>query len=853
MAHGSWLMAKSYELNQSPSCRFLLMNDISYALRQFRKSPLFTLIAVITLAVGIGASTAIFTLLDQALIRSLPVNHPEQLVRLRYTGESPGHTNNYGGDDKDFFSYPMYRDLRDKNSVFSGLLANDEKYVGVQWNDRSELAEAELVSGNYFEVLGLQPALGRLLLPSDDVPNGNPVVVLSSNYWKMKLGSNPDVIGKALLLNAHPFTIVGVVQPGFHSVVAGETPGLFVPASAKNIITPRWQDFEDRQSHWITIVGRLKPGESLQQAQAGLDPLWHAIRAEELKQFGYHSERTRRLFLDESHIQLLNSARGFSPLRDQIGTPLVILMGMVSLLVLMACVNISSLLLVRAAGRTREMAVRYAMGAGRWQIVRQLLLEGLLLGTVGGALGLLLAPVVGNVLVNTAFTDPMSEIPLSTHPDTRILLFNFAVAFTVSILFSLAPALRFLRPDLVATLKQQSATAAGSPLRFRRISVGAQIAVSLLLLIGAGLFVRTLKNLRAVDVGFVPDHMVTFDLNPRLAGYQAGQMQALNQRILENLAALPGVRAVAATDDPDLAGDDETGNVSIAGVKMNEDDQDFEEPSVTPAYFATLKTPLLAGRVFTDQDVLGKAKVAVVNLSVAKRYFGSPQNAIGHSLSFGSAGKFDTQIIGVVGDTKHHSVRDPVRMTAYRAISQSPELNGITYLVRTWQQPADAETGIRAAMQQIDSKLALSNLQTEEQQIDNSLSNERLIAMLSSSFGVIAVLLAAIGLYGVLAFSTAQRTREIGIRMAMGAQRSAVVKMVLQDVLWICGVSIAVALPLALVLGRLLQAQLYGVHAGDPVTLLGGTLLIASVALLAAMIPARRAASVEPMQALRTE
>jgi putative ABC transport system permease protein len=829
------------------------MNDIRYALRQFRKSPLFTLIAVITLAVGIGASTAIFTLLDQALIRSLPVNHPEQLVRLRYTGESPGHTNNYGGDDKDFFSYPMYRDLRDKNSVFSGLLANDEKYVGVQWNDRSELAEAELVSGNYFEVLGLQPALGRLLLPSDDVPNGNPVVVLSSNYWKMKLGSNPDVIGKALLLNAHPFTIVGVVQPGFHSVVAGETPGLFVPASAKNIITPRWQDFEDRQSHWITIVGRLKPGESLQQAQAGLDPLWHAIRAEELKQFGYHSERTRRLFLDESHIQLLNSARGFSPLRDQIGTPLVILMGMVSLLVLMACVNISSLLLVRAAGRTREMAVRYAMGAGRWQIVRQLLLEGLLLGTVGGALGLLLAPVVGNVLVNTAFTDPMSEIPLSTHPDTRILLFNFAVAFTVSILFSLAPALRFLRPDLVATLKQQSATAAGSPLRFRRISVGAQIAVSLLLLIGAGLFVRTLKNLRAVDVGFVPDHMVTFDLNPRLAGYQAGQMQALNQRILENLAALPGVRAVAATDDPDLAGDDETGNVSIAGVKMNEDDQDFEEPSVTPAYFATLKTPLLAGRVFTDQDVLGKAKVAVVNLSVAKRYFGSPQNAIGHSLSFGSAGKFDTQIIGVVGDTKHHSVRDPVRMTAYRAISQSPELNGITYLVRTWQQPADAETGIRAAMQQIDSKLALSNLQTEEQQIDNSLSNERLIAMLSSSFGVIAVLLAAIGLYGVLAFSTAQRTREIGIRMAMGAQRSAVVKMVLQDVLWICGVSIAVALPLALVLGRLLQSQLYGVHAGDPLTLLGGTLLIASVALLAAMIPARRAASVEPMQALRTE
>lgn len=829
------------------------MNDLRYALRQFRKSPLFTLIAVITLAVGIGASTAIFTLLDQALIRSLPVSHPEQLVRLRYTGESPGHTNNYGGDDQDFFSYPMYRDLRDKNEVFSGLLANDEKYVGVQWNDRSEVAEGELVSGNYFEVLGLKPVLGRLLLPSDDVTNGNPVVVLSFNYWKTKLGSNPDVIGQALLLNARPFTIVGVVQPGFHSVVAGETPGIFIPASAKNIITPRWQDFEDRQSHWITMVGRLKPGESLQQAQAGLDPLWHSIRAEELKQFGYHSERTRRLFLDESHMRLLNSARGFSPLRDQIGMPLLILMGMVSLLVLMACLNISSLLLVRAAGRSREMAVRYAMGAGRWQIVRQLLVEGLLLGTIGGALGLLLAPIVGGILVRTAFANPMSEIPLSTHPDTRILLFNFAVAFTVSILFSLAPTLRFLRPNLVDSLKQQSATAAGSPLRFRRISVGAQIAVSLLLLIGAGLFVRTLKNLRAVDVGFVSDHMVTFEVNPRLAGYQAGQMQALNQRILDKLAGQPGVRAVAATDDPDLAGDDETGNVSIAGVTLNEDDEQFEEPWVSPTYFATMKVPLLAGRVFTDQDFLGKAKVAVINLATAKRCFGTPQAAVGRSLSFGSGGKFDTQIIGVVGDTKHHSVRDPVRLTAYRPMLQSPELNDITYLVRTGQQPVDAESGIRSAMQQIDSKLAITSLQTEDEQIDSSLSNERLIAMLSSGFGVIAVLLAAIGLYGVLAFSTGQRTREIGIRMAMGAQRSTVVKMVLQDVLWICGVSIAVSLPLAGLLGRLLQTQLYGVHAADPVTLLGGTLLIAVVAFLAAMIPARRAASVDPMQALRTE
>jgi putative ABC transport system permease protein len=831
------------------------MPDFIFALRQFRKSPLFTLIAVVTLALGIGASTAIFTLLDQALIRSLPVDHPEQLVRLRYTGESPGHTSMFGGDDNDFFSYPMYRDLRDRNGVFRELIANDEKYVGLQWNDRSEVAEAEVVSGNYFQTLGIGAALGRVLLPSDDLANSAPAVVLSFNTWKNKFASDPGVIGRALLINAQPFTIVGVAQPGFRSIVAGETPSVFVPISTKNILTPRWQDLEDRKSHWLNIVGRLKPGETIQQAQAGLDPLWHAIRADELKQFAYHSARTRRLFLDESHIQLLDSSRGFSPLRDQVGTPLLILMGMVGLLVLMACLNISSLLLVRAAGRTREMAVRYAMGAGRWQIVRQLLLEGVLLGTVGGSLGLLLAPAICNVLIKSTFTDPRSEVPFSAHPDTRILLFNFVVAFTVSILFSLAPALRFLRPDLVASLKQQNSTAAGSPLRFRRISVGAQIAVSLLLLIGAGLFVRTLHNLRSVKVGFAADHLVIFDVNPRLAGYQADQMQALNRRILDTLAALPGVRSVSATDDPDLSNTDETGDISIAGIATSDQGVNVEQPWISPEYFATMEIPLLAGRRFESTDREGKPSVAIVNAALANHFFGSPQAAIGHVIGFGGGPdtKFETTIIGVVGDTKHHAVRDPVIMTVFRSMLQHPQLNNISYVVRTWQQPEAAQAEVRSAMQALDSKLPLSNLQTEEEQISNSLSNERLIALLSASFGLVAVLLAAIGLYGVLAYSTEQRTREIGIRMAMGADRVSVVRMVLQDVLWIGGISVVITLPLAMLLGRLIESQLFGVRASDPLTLFGGTLLVAAVALLAAMLPARRAASVEPMQALRSE
>ena len=832
------------------------MTDLRYVLRQLRKSPLFTLVAVVTLALGIGANTAIFTLLDQTLIRTLPVSHPEQLVRLRYTGETPGHTNTYGGDDKDFFSYPMYRDLRDKNSVFSGLVANDEKYVGVEWNNRSDLAQAELVSGNYFQMLGLQPALGRLLQPFDEQPGSNPVAVLSFSYWTSHFGADPAVVGQTLHINAHPFSIVGVAPPRFHSIVAGEMPGLFVPVSTKNIITPRWQDMEDRESHWLTLAARLKAGESRPQAQAGLQPLWHAIRAEELKQFGYHSPRTRRLFLDESQLQLLDSARGFSPLRDQIGTPLAIVMGMVVLLLLMACLNVSSLLLVRAAGRAREMSVRYAMGAGRWHIVRHLLGEGLLLGLAGGGLGLMLAPVISGVLVRVIFSGSIAEIPLSTQPDLRILIFNFVVAAVVSLLFSLTPALRFLRPDLVDALKQQSGTASGGQLRFRRVSVGAQIGVSLLLLVAAGLFARTLSNLRAVDVGFVTDHLVSFELNPRLAGYSNEQLAPLNQRVLETLAALPGVRAVGATDDPDLAGVDSDGNISVAGYKETEgEDMQVEEPWVTPEYFATMQVPLLAGRSFRQQETTGEHNVVIVNEALARHHFGSAQNAVGRIIAFGSGdkSKFNTEIVGVVGNTKHSALRDPVRRTVYRPLLQSPQLSGITYLVRTWQDPRTAEASARAAIQQLDSKLVVTSLRTMEEQVSDSLSSERIFALLSMSFGLLAVLLAAIGLYGVLAYATAQRTREIGVRMAMGAQRSHVVGLVLRDVLWISGISVLATLPVALLLARSLRSQLYGISAGDPLTFAGGTLLVACVALLAALLPARRAASIEPMRALRKE
>ena len=830
-----------------------MVQDLRYALRQLRKSPVFATVAVITLALGIGANTAIFTLLDQALLRALPVTHPEQLVRLRYSGLHAGNVNFYGGDEYDYFSYPTYRELRDKNSVFSGVLANDEAQVGVRWNNQPELANAELVSGNYFDVLGVRPAVGRLILPSDDLlPNGSPVVVLSFSYWTSRFNADPAIVGKSLLVSGQPITIVGVVQPGFRSVISGYAPQVFFPLTTTPLVNPEMRDFNDIRSQMLTLVGRLKPGVSRQAAEAGINPLWRAIRAEQLSQLEDSAQLARRGFLQNTKLLLLDNSRGFSPLRDQIRVPLLIVMAMVGLVLLMACVNVSSLLLVRAAGRVREMAVRYSLGAGRWQIVRQLLTEGLLLGALGGLLALAVAPSVSSVLAHRLAGDPTSELPFSTHPDYRILLFNFALAMIAGLLFSLAPALRFLRPDLVGALKQQTGTTSGGPLRFRRLSVAVQIGLSLLLLIGAGLFVQTLRNLKDVDVGFAIDHLLSFGIDPQLAGYKSEQVAALDQRILHSLASLPGVRSVAATTDPELMNMESRTGVSLPG--SSGDPIIVEAPWITPGYFSTVGIPLLAGRDFSDQDVLGKPPVVIVNASFARRHFGSPQNAVGKRLDHGNfKGKVQYEIVGVVGDTRHVDMRTAVKETLYRAEYQSSSPGFLMFYVRTWQSPDATMADIRAAMQQVDSKLVVDSLRTMEEQVDQSLSNERLIALLAVSFGVLATLMAAIGLYGVLAYATAQRTQEIGIRMALGARRQTVIRLVLSDVMWLAGVSIVVTLPIAFVLSRALRSQLYNVSSSDPLVISSGVGMVALVVALSALLPARRAASIEPMQALRME
>ncbi len=835
-----------------------LAQDVRYALRQLINAPMFTAVAVITLALGIGANTAIFNLFDQVLLRRLPVNDPQQLVQLEHSGKDTGQLSAYGGKSADYFSYPMYRDLRDGNSVFSGVLATDSTQAGVQWHNQPELENTELVSGNYFDVLGVRPALGRLFTQSDDVTeNANPVVVLSFAYWQRRMGSDPSVLNQTILINGQPFTVIGVAAPGFHSVVVGNSPAIFAPMMMKSEIMPCCKDLANHLSRWLNIVARLKPGVSREQAEAGVNTLWHALRTEELKQIKRATPSFQQQY-PQSHLALTDGALGFSPLRQNIRTPLLIVMGMVGLVMLMACVNVASLLLVRTAGRVREISVRYALGARQGRIVQQLLVEGLLLGLAGGALGILLAPQVSGILLHRMWTDISGDLPFSATPDHRVFAFNFALAIGVSLLFSLAPAFQVWRPDLTPMMKQQNSTATGGAMRLRRVSVGVQIGLSLLLLVGSGLFLHTLYNLKTLDVGFTTDHLITFGLDAKLAGYEEKDIPALSQRVLDRLGELPAVSSVGATNDPVLAGNSESRNITIPGYVAKEDEEMNVEWSMTTYdYFRTLQMPVVAGRIFTAQDGANSTPVAIVSEGLARRYWGDAQRALGQHLIRGGGhdGEPELQIVGIMQDAKHQDVRSEIKPTVFVPYLQAKEAGNFAwqFYVRTQQSPHSMELAIREAMRDLDSKLVLDTMRTMDEQIDDNLSTERMIALLATSFGILATLLAAVGLYGVLAYATQQRTREIGIRIALGATRGTVARMVLAEVFRLVGLSLAIALPLAILLSRFLKSQLFGISNNDPLTLFAGTALIGFVTLLAAFIPAWRAARVDPMVALRYE
>jgi predicted permease len=827
-----------------------LLQDLRFALRTLRKSPIFSTIAILSLALGIGANTAIFSLMDQLLLRYLPVKHPEQLVMLDQPTITSGsvlipHS----------FSYPMYKDFRDHRQVLSGVLARFPLPVSVGYHGQTERAIGEIVSGNYFEVLGISAYVGRTLTPDDDrSPGGHAEAFLTYGYWMRQFGGDRSILNQTLLINGHPITVVGIGPPGFGGVEVGRATDIMVPIMMQAQVAPGLGNLlGNRRTWWLNVLARVKPGVPQEQAEASCNVLFRQINSEEFNAIPGAPQKFRDRFVNK-HLALLPAGRGLSDIREQASEPLRVLMAMVGLVLLIACANIANLLIARATGRQREIAVRLALGAGRAQIVRQLLVESMLLAALGGAAGLLVASWAGELLLR--FLPSGGVHILTTTPDLRVLTFNFGTAIAAGLLFGLAPALRAARPNLAVTLKDQAGSVTGGfgQLRFRKLLVVAQVAVSLLLLVGAGLFARSLYNLKNLDLGFHTENLMTFSLDPSLNGYDQNRVQALYAGLQDDLEALPGVRSASMADDAALTEDVDQSTVTVEGHHPKEDeDMNPWVKRLGPGYFATLGIPLAAGREFTKRDAQGAPLVGMIN-ETAARYFFPHQNPIGKHFGFGGRrGIADIEIVGVVKDEKSAGLKRTVPRFVYAPYMQTRSIAQMTVYVRTAMDPEQVAGALRQAVKREDANLPVFRMKTMEMQLDEHLFTERLIAMLSAVFGFLATLLATIGLYGVMAYMVARRTREIGIRIALGADRAKVVRMVMREVGSMAGIGIAIGLPCAIALGRFVQSQLFGMAAYDPLTLTLATVTLAAAALTAGYIPAQRATRVDPMVALRYE
>jgi predicted permease len=832
------------------------VQDLRYAARTFRKSPVFTLVAVLSLAFGIGANTAIFTLVDQVLLRLLPVKDPQQLVLL--WGRGPHYGSNNG---RYRLSYPMYTDFRDHNQVFSGMFCRWDTEMGVSSDGKTERVDGELVSGTYFEVLGVGAALGRVFNSDDDkAPSGAPYAVLSYRYWLSRYAASPDVIGKKILVNGYPLTIVGVSQAGFDGTDPGTAPQVRVPIMMKaemdSIGASFNYNFKSRRGRWVNVFGRMKPGVTREQAKAALQPYFHQMLEMEVQEqaFAHAAPETRQQFLT-MWIDLLPASKGDSELRRQFSSALLVLTAIVGLVLLIACANVANLLIARATARQKEIAVRLALGASRWRIVSQLLIESLTLSVAGGLAGLLLAVWMDKTLLGFLPTGN-SPLTISTAPDWRILSFNLAVSLVTGIIFGLVPALQSTRPRLAETLKDQvGSIAGGTSVGLRKALVAAQVTLSLLLLIGAGLFIRSLRNLKNLDPGFHTNNLIEFAIGPERNGYAPERSLDFYRQLRDNLDAIPGVQSSALAVMPVLGGGEWDESMAIEGFAHKPTETpDPHMQFITPDFFKTMHIPILAGRDFRMTDGRDAPKVCIVNEKFAHRYF-KDGNALGRHIGMGGepGTKLDIEIIGVAGDTKYESMRDEIPVEVYRPSHQMPFVLNMMAYVRTARQPEQTFLRIRQVVNQLDSNLPVSDMKTLEKQQEESLITERLVATLSTGFGILATLLAAIGLYGVMAYIVAQRTREIGLRMALGAASTDVIWLVIKDVLLLAGIGIAIGLPAAYALTRFAKSQLYGIEPNDALTIVLATAGIALVTILSGYIPARRATLVDPMRALRWE
>jgi predicted permease len=813
---------------------------------------LFTAVAVLSLALGIGANTSIFSLLDQVLYRSLPVRDAKALVVLHVDDHSPGMSSS--DNSESVFSYPMYRDLRDRGTVFNGVVARAGVAVSVSWNGQTERAGAEIVSGNLFQALGVSAAIGRTLAPEDDgAPGAHPVVMLSHDYWVRRFGGEPGVLNSKVAINGHPMIVVGVAPAAFRGVLSGNNPEVYVPIAMKREVTPTWDGLTDRRTRWLNILARLKPGVSPERAQAAMQTVYRPIIESEVKENPVHSKRAEHLIVSQK-LELEPAAQGINQLRQQWEKPLVALMALVGLVLLIACANVANLLLARAASRRREMAIRLALGAGRRSLLRQFLIESLVLALAGGLLGLLVSVWTTSALLRILPTDATGGWIAATL-DVRMLLFTLALSVFTGLLFGLAPALQASRAEVASTLREQPAAlaSAGGAARFRRILVVVQLALSLLLLVGAGLFARSLFNLLRVDPGFRTERLLTFAVDPSLNGYTKERGFALFHDLQERLARLPGVAAAGAASPGPLTHSNRSSNITVEGYQAREDeDMDVARHAVGPGYFHALGTPVVRGREVTERDLASPDKVVVVNEAFVRRFFGD-RNPLGRHMMFGAGDKHlpDREIVGVVRDFKHASLRETPKPAVYSTYTNEDSLGRMEFYVRGEGDTASLGGQIRRLVQQMDAGLPVFDMQPVEIQVAESVEIDRLIAILSCAFGLLATVLAGIGLYGVVAYTVARRTAEIGIRVALGAVPRDVLWLVMKDVGMLVIFGLAIGLPVALALGRLVESELFGLKAADPLIYAGASLALVLVAALSGLIPSSRAARIDPIVALR--
>jgi predicted permease len=832
-----------------------ILQDLRYAARQLRKSPGFTTVAVLTLALGIGANTAIFTVVNALLLKMLPVKDPKELVVVGNPADPNQRSNGTPGTD--VFSYPLYKELRDQNSVFSGLCAaGSDHHIVVntgQGGDADEKVAGRMVSGNYFSVLGLNAAAGRLFSDADDsAENANPVVVLGYAFWKRKFGLSPTIIGRDIQLNGYSFTVIGAAPPHFEGDVVGEQMALYVPLSMQpEIVRGRhWRNAGT--SSWLSLIGRLKSGVTPAEAEANLNLVFQQAAK---GAYGAALSADDRETIRKLHIPVSPGGGGLSDLRASYKTPLLLLMGMVGLVLLIACVNVANLLLARASARSREIAVRLAIGGSPQRILQQLLTESVLLALIGGIAGSVLS--VWGVRILVAIFDSDATLPLVA--DLRVLVFTLLVILVTGVLFGLVPALRMLRVRVSPALNDANRTTSGTRWRFglNKGLIAGQVALSLLVLFAAGLLVRSLQKLMTQDFGYDRAQLVIARTDPTSAGYDDHTVKGLADRLVTRLSSTPGVRAVTYSKNGLFAGSESADAIIVPGFDASQiDDRVAKEDYVGPDYFGVVGIPVLAGRGIEAQDTGTSTRVAVVNEAMVK-YFFHGQNPIGRQFKIDDPEWLakPLTVIGISRNAKDQSrgIRETVTPRFYMAFQQVPEPSQIVLEARIQVGPSLAVANIMSQIKAADPHVPVSLVKTLDTLVNESAADQIALAKLSAFFAGLALLLACIGLYGVMSYTVAGRTREIGVRMALGARRTDVVQLVLGEGLLLLAVGLAMGVPLALASSKVLQRFLFEMKSTDPLSLVTVVVLLGIVATLAGLIPARRAANIDPMIALRYE